>query len=230
MSAHAVSPVYLGRKTRRQNSEQRRLTILRAALNIAAQDGVRAIRHRIVAQQAKVPLSATTYYFKDIHDLITDAFVLFSHEAKTLYIDPFWAEASGRLEQERVRSGATLNVRNWLCQDVSHQGAKYIVKVVQENRQYLQTEIAFLDAALHDEHLRSAALSYLDHTLAGMRWLMNELDLPDPDLLAKSFFSLVRRMMLEAMLGKKEALDPVQVENQLCGYLRSICAVPAAVV
>ncbi len=224
MSVEAVPPVFLGRKTRRQNSEQRRLNILRAALYIAAQDGVRAIRHRIVAQQAEVPLSATTYYFKDIHDLITDAFVLFSHEAKAMYIDPFWTQAVSRLEQERARSENSFDVCEWLCLDVAHHGAQYIVKVVQENRLYLQTEMAFLDAALHDERLRAAALDYLDHTLQGMRWLMGELGVKEPELLAKGFFSLVRRIMLEAMLGRAEALDPETVEHELCCYLRSACA------
>ncbi|WP_373691576.1 TetR/AcrR family transcriptional regulator, partial [Endozoicomonas sp. SESOKO2] len=53
---------YQGRKTSRANSEQRRRTILEAALRIVVRDGVRGVRHRAVAKEAQVPLSATTYY------------------------------------------------------------------------------------------------------------------------------------------------------------------------
>jgi AcrR family transcriptional regulator len=43
-------------------------------MRIVVRDGVRAVRHRAVAAEAGVPLSATTYYFKDIDDLLTDTF------------------------------------------------------------------------------------------------------------------------------------------------------------
>ena len=76
-SALAESVQYQGRKTSRKGSEQRRQAILDAAMRIIVRDGVRAVRHRAVAAEADVPLSATTYYFKDINDLITDTFARF---------------------------------------------------------------------------------------------------------------------------------------------------------
>lgn len=72
---------YQGRKTTRVKSEARRRLILEAALNIIAKEGVRAIRHRAVAKEAKVPLAATTYYFKDIGELIIDTFTLYTEKA-----------------------------------------------------------------------------------------------------------------------------------------------------
>ena len=72
---------YQGRKTRRTGSEQRRQAILEASLNIIVRDGIRAVRHRSVAREAGVPLSATTYYFKDLSDLIADTFALFAERA-----------------------------------------------------------------------------------------------------------------------------------------------------
>ena len=69
---------YNGRKTSPIDSERRRKAILEAALRIVVKEGVRGVRHRAVAKEAEVPLSATTYYFKDISDLIADTFVLFA--------------------------------------------------------------------------------------------------------------------------------------------------------
>ncbi|MEE4251136.1 MAG: TetR family transcriptional regulator, partial [Alcanivoracaceae bacterium] len=90
---------YQGRQARREGSEQRRRSILEAALRIIVRDGIRNVRHRAVAKEADVPLSATTYYFKDISDLIADTFTLFAEQAMTEVIEPFRVQAFGLLEQ-----------------------------------------------------------------------------------------------------------------------------------
>src|SRR5690606_21378739 len=76
-SAVAENVQYHVRKVIRRRSEARRQAILDAAMRIIIREGVRAVRHRAVAAEAEVPLSATTYYFKDISDLITDTFALY---------------------------------------------------------------------------------------------------------------------------------------------------------
>jgi DNA-binding transcriptional regulator YbjK len=81
---------YQGRKTARQGSEQRRQQILDAAMRIVVRDGVRGVRHRAVAAEAGVPLSATTYYFKDIEDLLTDTFAQYV-ERSAAYMAKLWA-------------------------------------------------------------------------------------------------------------------------------------------
>ena len=92
-NAVAESVQYQGRKASRQGSEQRRQAILDAAMRIVVREGVRAVRavrHRAVAAEAQVPLSATTYYFKDIDDLITDTFAQFV-ERSAAQMAAFWA-------------------------------------------------------------------------------------------------------------------------------------------
>ena len=56
----------------RASGRQRRLQILEATLRIIRRGGLRAISHRAVAAEASVPLAATTYYFRDLEDLITE--------------------------------------------------------------------------------------------------------------------------------------------------------------
>ncbi|MEK9765371.1 MAG: TetR family transcriptional regulator [Thalassolituus sp.] len=72
---------YRGRRASREKSELRRRQILEATMRIIVRDGVRGVRHRAVAAEAEVPLAATTYYFKDIHELIADAFTLYTEWA-----------------------------------------------------------------------------------------------------------------------------------------------------
>ncbi|MBN7818468.1 TetR/AcrR family transcriptional regulator [Bowmanella yangjiangensis] len=71
---------YTGRPTKRKDSKERRDSILSAALTIMVRDGIREVRHRSVAKEAQVPLSATTYYFDTIECLIHDAFVYFTEQ------------------------------------------------------------------------------------------------------------------------------------------------------
>jgi DNA-binding transcriptional regulator YbjK len=66
--------------TRQARGERRRRAILEAALRLIAKRGVEAIGHRAVAEEAGVPLAATTYYFKSLDELLEGALRLFVDE------------------------------------------------------------------------------------------------------------------------------------------------------
>ena len=59
----------------------------------------------LLLRKPNVPLSATTYYFKDITDLITDTFTLFV-EMGAQKFKAYWEESDSMLENshERARS------------------------------------------------------------------------------------------------------------------------------
>ena len=61
-------------KSRRAKGEQTRRLILEAALRLIVAHGHKAVTHRAVAAEADVNLSLTTYYFKDLKALISEAF------------------------------------------------------------------------------------------------------------------------------------------------------------
>ena len=75
MSASTV--VKLKRRGARPRGEQTRQKILEATLRVIASDGVRGTTHRAIANEAGVPLSLTTYYFRDLNELISLAFRMF---------------------------------------------------------------------------------------------------------------------------------------------------------
>ena len=110
---------YHGRKPARQSSEQRRLAILQAALRVMVRDGVRGVRHRAVALEADVPLSATTYYFKDIHDLLADALTLYAKEVMENIVNPFW-----------------VRIREWLLVNFPLYSGLDLAKNLQEVKQH----------------------------------------------------------------------------------------------
>jgi TetR/AcrR family transcriptional regulator, regulator of biofilm formation and stress response len=66
--------------TRQARGERRRRAILDAALRLISEHGVEAVGHRAVAEDAGVPLAATTYYFKSLDELLEGALRLFVDE------------------------------------------------------------------------------------------------------------------------------------------------------
>jgi TetR/AcrR family transcriptional regulator, regulator of biofilm formation and stress response len=56
-----------------ERSRARREALLRAAVALLAEGGVKAVTHRAVAARAGVPLAATTYYFSSIQHLTEEA-------------------------------------------------------------------------------------------------------------------------------------------------------------
>ena len=148
-TAVAESVQYQGRKASRQGSEQRRQAILDAALRIIVRDGVRAVRHRAVAAEAEVPLSATTYYFKDINDLITDTFALFV-ERSAEAMSAFWAGADEQLQQLSTGMQQGAETRLAVLEQLVEVAIVYVQAQLTENRERLLAEQAFrLEALLN---------------------------------------------------------------------------------
>ena len=69
--------VRIKRRGSRPRGEKTRQKILDATLNVIARDGVRGTTHRAIAKEASVQLSLTTYYFRDLNELISLAFQAF---------------------------------------------------------------------------------------------------------------------------------------------------------
>jgi len=67
---------------RRTKGEKTKQLILESAISILAEQGIKGTTHRAVASHADIQLSLTTYYFKDIHALVQQAFQLNSEHIK----------------------------------------------------------------------------------------------------------------------------------------------------
>lgn len=189
---------YQGRKARRAGSEQRRQAILEAALTIIVREGIRSVRHRAVAKEADVPLSATTYYFKDIGDLIADTFTLFAEKAMTEVVEPFKQQAFAFLEQFPQESLAEPGKREQLVDELSAMMAAFIVDELVNKRDHLIAEQAFLQESILDERLRGLADLYFKEHLESMALATKALGSQAPELDAE--------LMMSTMLGVEKFL------------------------
>ncbi len=203
---------YQGRKALRNSSKKRRLEILQAALRVIARDGVRAVRHRAVAQEAGVPLSATTYYFQDIHALIVDAFVLYAEQTYADFVLPFWQETLAWLDGIDRQRLTDMGYYEEVVRELSRRGAHFIVTTALSQRERLLIETAFFYAALMDERLRQPALDYMQTLLDPLQKAMIHIGARDATLASHAVLAIMRQLQFEAMLAHGGDMD----EERLC--------------
>lgn len=204
--AAAESVQYQGRKASRQGSEQRRQAILDAALRIIVRDGVRAVRHRAVAAEADVPLSATTYYFKDIDDLITDTFALFV-ERGAGFMAEFW-QGTQALQQELVaRLDGSRQVRQQVADEIAAFTAAYIQQQLRERRDHLIAERAFEQEALLNPRLHELVRAHREILLQGISHFFEMLGSPQPRQDGELLTAVILQMEYRGLIEGVEHLD-----------------------
>lgn len=217
-------PAYQGRKTARQSSEQRRIAILQAALRVLVRDGVRGVRHRAVAAEAGVPLSATTYYFKDIHDLLADALTFFASDMVQTFVEPFWSRANEWLRsfpREMLEDPAKVAE---LVERMADMGSQYILTRVRDHREQLLLEHAFWYAALTDERMHGIALQHGRRLLQSLTGVLEYAGAAEVELAAKSILMTVRGLEYEGLVGSPD-FTPEQVRAALRHKIRAVLAV-----
>lgn len=214
MSVDAVQ--YRGRKTRRSGSEQRRKAILEAALRIVVREGVRGVRHRAVAKEADVPLSATTYYFKDISDLITDTFTLFAEQSLQQVVDPFEAQINEYLEGKDLTRIDDEEYRKQVILDLASSVAALIYSELTDKREHLLAEQAFFHEAVRDPRLRELAMSYRENLLQGGLIKVCQLyGSPDPNFDAQMLLTIILNMETEGLMLPPEEIKLEDISKKL---------------
>ncbi|MGB0360211.1 MAG: TetR/AcrR family transcriptional regulator [Endozoicomonas sp.] len=193
---------YQGRKTSRANSEQRRRTILEAALRIVVRDGVRGVRHRAVAKEAEVPLSATTYYFKDITDLITDTFTLFVEMGAETF-KAYWEESDSRLKAaiQNLHAADDAASRQVFANRISEFAVEYILIQLREHREYLVAERAFQQECLRNENLRPIAFSHQKFFLSSLEDFFTRIGSRYAEIDAELFASVILQVEYQGLVS-----------------------------
>lgn len=191
---------YQGRQARRTGSEQRRKSILEAALRIIISDGIRGVRHRAVAKEADVPLSATTYYFRDIHELIADTFTLFAEQAMAEVVRPFQEQALQLIHA----APKIINVEQsqQLIDILSQALCNYVYDSYEQKPEHLLAEQAFYQEALLNEKLGKLALLYRKEQTKVVFEACKLLDIAQPEMAAELILNQInmweQTLLLEA--------------------------------
>ena len=190
---------YQGRKTSRVNSEQRRRTILEAALRIVVRDGVRGVRHRAVAREAEVPLSATTYYFKDISDLITDTFTLFVEMGAEKF-KAYWEESDHKLTEALSALEGQSDSGELFVTRMTDLAVEYVVSQLEKHRDYLVAERAFQLECLRNDKLRPVAFNHQNYLLQSLKAFFTRIGSTQPEIDARLLNAVIMQVEYEGLV------------------------------
>jgi DNA-binding transcriptional regulator YbjK len=217
-SALVESVQYQGRKASRKGSEQRRQAILDAAMRLIVRDGVRAVRHRAVAAEAGVPLSATTYYFKDINDLITDTFAQFV-ERGAASLARMWAESEADLHRMATGLQGDRQTRQAIVEQIVERSLLHVRNQLVGNRDSLLAEQALRLEALNNPALRELAKAHQRILSTGVAHFFEVLGSRQPEEDAQLFTSIILRMEYQGLLAGLENIDVDETRGILRRYL-----------
>lgn len=214
---------YQGRKASRQGSEQRRQDILDAAMRIVVRDGVRGVRHRAVAAEANVPLSATTYYFNDIEDLLTDTFAQYV-ERSAAYLARLWTDNEELLRQMAARGDRSPAARSRLADDIAQTTADYIQHQLRTRRDALMAEQAFRQEALLSPRLAELVRAHQGILLQGACQLLQVLGAREPHEDAKVLTAIIGRMEYQGLLSPSSSATDAEMLGILTRYMHRVLA------
>jgi DNA-binding transcriptional regulator YbjK len=210
---------YQGRKTSRAGSEQRRRLILEAALRIVIRDGVRGIRHRAVAKEADVPLAATTYYFKDIQELINDTFTLYAEQALEV-VNQFSMRLYEPLSGGEGKSFVEAMVSaEDMSEIIADNMTQYVVEQITQHREALIAEQAFRYEAILSPHLRKLGQVHKVALMKKLTDLLGMMKSPNPEADAAIVISVLHRIEYEGLLVEAGELDEKSIRATLLRQL-----------
>lgn len=184
---------------RRASSERRRRDILEATLRIVEQHGLRGVRHRAVALEANVPVSATTYYFKDISDLVVAAFELFVEQCQGEAMNP-WEQAKLVLGQYTQQDWQDPLVRERILEALTLMGQDFLVRRLQFSRGRLIVEQTLMAEAARNSALGEVMKSYQRWLYQPLLELCQQLGIADVEVNARLLLTTLLSLEYEGML------------------------------
>ncbi len=190
----------------RASAVQRRQDIIEATLRVMARDGLRAVSHRAVASEASVPLASTTYYFRDLEDLIIESFLHWS-EGQRRDIEAFQVRVLALLSQTRVAGTA---------EALADAASAYVLDQVRRLRSDRVLEYAFLHEAIRVPRLRAALERQQQGYLDFLREFHAALGSPQPELDAQITNSVLLGLEKSALLAQ----GPVEIRAVMLRHLQ----------
>src|SRR6476619_7579460 len=181
---------------------QRRAAILRATLRILGREGTAAITHRSVAEEAGVPIAATTYYFSSKEDLIREALHLHAE-----------------MEAERVADATrTLGDGPPNVELLAEHLADFVDHGLGAGRRALIAEYELLLQAARDPGLESLSRVFYERVRGQLEETLTELGARDPTAAARLIMAVLAGLEVDNLATPTTHLSRDEL-RQLIGQL-----------
>jgi len=189
-----------------QKGERRRDEILSAALRIIGARGADAVTHRAVAEEAGVPLSATTYYFASKEELLEQTLLMAARE-ETERMERLVLELAPRsLSVEEWAAAVAAQISHGVEAEPAKHVALFELGLEATRREPLRAEMQ----RWQDAHLRLAEM--------GCRAIGSN----DPALDARVVVATITGLMLEQLAGGRSDFETEVMRPALERLLRQM--------
>ncbi len=210
--------------TRRAKGEKTRNKILEAAIVVIAKLGVKGTTHRAVALEAETQLSLTTYYFKDIKELVKEAIDLgsqrFSQSSNIALQNMF-----NLLEPLDAAALRTVSIKEQLCEQMSIISAQHLYDNIIHRSTLLALEQVFFTETLYSPEIKQLADKHIDGILAPFTKMASYFNKIDPEVDAELAMNALTRTEYKYLSMPKDEvnIDEIKrlVKRQL-GYLMGL--------
>lgn len=164
---------------------------------------------------------STTYYFKDIDDLITDTFALFV-ERNAEALSAFWSSVEGDLQEMAAVLADDPGARGSLVERIVELAVQYVQVQLTERREHLLAEQAFRQEALLNPRLRELADAHQRILSLGAVHFFQVLGSGQPEQDAKVLTSIILQMEYQGLVDGVEQLAVDEMRAILRRYLNLV--------
>jgi DNA-binding transcriptional regulator YbjK len=191
---------------RRTKGEKTKNLILLSAIEVLAQQGIKGATHRAIATHANIQLSLTTYYFKDIQELVHQAFEL--NTMQTVNRGALsWNEMFQVIESYGKTSLRKVNVRAEVRDKLVDISTQYVVRNIIERSTEIIVEQQLFSEIQVTPKLRKLASLHREELLRPFIRLCSYFNKEHALIDADIALTMLNQLEYRHMLADRTALD-----------------------
>lgn len=206
--------VELDRRGTRPRGEQTRNKILDATLSVIAREGVRGTTHRAVAREADVQLSLTTYYFRDLNELISLAFESLMERDYGDMAEQ-WRRAFRYLDQFSAEDLVDVQTRDRIVDYCVKRIVDHIRRGLLEYPEFLAVEHHVFYEALNDDRLQALSQLHRKRLLQPLVQFCEYFNVVDPETDASLLLGTITRLEYEGLPAAPDSIDFRAIRNEV---------------
>ena len=206
--------VEISKRGTRPRGEQTRRKILDATLSVIAREGVRGTTHRAIAREAGVQLSLTTYYFRDLNELISLAFRAFMDRDYGTITEQ-WDRAFRYLDQFSPADLADDETRLRIVGYCTKRVLDHVRYGLTDHPEGLAVEHHFFYEALNDPALQELSDLHCNRLMQPMVRFCEYFNVTDPEADARLLLGTITRLEYQALPSAPHNVDYKSIRNEI---------------